>query len=302
MLPIPKVLHPWLLRRLAAPPRLQRFPDWKIGDGNPSSDFVTRWRKEVWRQFESPAVLRWLNGLRVHVHPHNETSECLVKSGLFEPNEMTWLAERLRPGMTFIDVGANMGLYSLFAASVVGPTGRVLAIEPSRREFIQLQANIELNRLGNVVAVQAAAGRDSGEALLQVAEAPHTGHNTLGTFVYPGIKRARTETVPLRPLDDLADEAGLAEVHVIKIDVEGEELGVLQGAGRIIEAHHPALLIEAIETTLDARTAASGSIREWLSQRGYGLFELGPEDEPLIRAPQHKRYESMEMLVALPDR
>jgi FkbM family methyltransferase len=86
--------------------------------------------------------------------------------GSFEPNEFAWLDTILRPGMTFVDVGANDGLYALFAAQRVGPQGKVLAIEPSQREFMRLDRNLRLNRLTNVRAFRLAASSQYGEATL----------------------------------------------------------------------------------------------------------------------------------------
>jgi precorrin-6B methylase 2 len=79
----------------------------------------------------------------------NDLSRCLYVGGTYEPMSSCFFP-KLQPGMTFIDVGANDGLYSLFAAKRVGPTGTVLALEPDRREFARLERNLRLNRLANI--------------------------------------------------------------------------------------------------------------------------------------------------------
>ncbi len=294
-------VHRWMVRRLAARPRLEPYPGWRVGDGHRTSWLIARLRQKIWLRLESPMTLRWLDDLFLHIYPNNETSECLVLTGLFEPNEMAWLGGHLQRGMTFIDVGANMGLYSLFAAGRVGPEGRVLAVEPSGRECEQLRSNLELNGLNNVAIMRTAAARNIGEAQLRVAENRCGGHNTLGTFAYPTTKQARKESVSLRPLDDIVKEANLSEVNVIKIDVEGAELAVLEGACQVIEQYRPAILIEVFDTALKAQGAHSTQLWQWLTQRGYSLYELGSESNSLVRAQQKRKYDVSSNLVALHD-
>ena len=165
--------------------------------------------------------------------------------------------------MTFVDGGANDGIYSLFAARRVGPGGAVLAVEPSGREHRRLLANLERNPDMRVIPVRAALGRAPGEALLAVAEVGHEGQNTIGESVSnPKVATAKHETVPMTTLDGLVEEHGLARVDVVKLDVEGSEVDALLGARKTIERFHPVIQIEA-ETE---RLASQGRTKDELRQ------------------------------------
>src|SRR5262249_47782563 len=146
-------------------------------------------------------VLPWHAQTRVEVALGNDESFCVYVAGSFEPNEFAFLDRTLRRRMTFLDIGANDGLYTLFAARRVGRSGSVLAFEPSSRERRVLERNVALNRLKNVVVVPSALANEAGQATLQIAPALHGGHNTLGGFAYDGVDAVATERVPVEALD-----------------------------------------------------------------------------------------------------
>src|SRR5207249_2412898 len=99
--------------------------------------------------------------------------------GMWEPHISRWIDERLSPGDTFIDVGANIGYYSLLAARRVGPTGSVVAIEPSPKTFRALEANLAQNRLKNVRTVNAAVSDRQATVPLYHGPDTHGGLTTM---------------------------------------------------------------------------------------------------------------------------
>ena len=116
---------------------------------------MTLLRRDIWAYFrqngiDTPILFRWYDGLRLMLYLGNDLSLCLYVLGAFEPNEFAFLRSALEPGMVVLDGGANEGLFSLYSARRVGSRGSVLAVEPSRREFERLLANVALNRLDNV--------------------------------------------------------------------------------------------------------------------------------------------------------
>src|SRR5262249_18542532 len=127
----------------------------------------------------------------------------------------------LRPGDTVVDVGANVGTLTLTAAALVGPEGRVWAIEPHPRPLRYLCANVALNGFANVRTVHAAAGESDG--LLRLTDSRLDDQNRVSADG-PGV------SVPVRRLDDVVPEG---PVRLLKIDVEGFELFVLRGARRV---------------------------------------------------------------------
>src|SRR6266704_1087737 len=221
---IPVRAWTWLGPILARTRPLGWFAGWSFGAAPSEKSLLYRARLFLWsvykyRRLEAPFPIDWLDGLRVLIHPGNDLSRCVYVAGTFEPNEFTFLAQILRPSMCFVDVGANEGMYTVFAAPRVGPTGKVLALEPSSREFRRLTANLELNRLTNVRALQLAASDGPGSGMLRVAGFGHEGLNTLGEFV-GAIEESAIERVKLTPLDDLVEAEGLGHIDALKIDAE----------------------------------------------------------------------------------
>lgn len=279
-----------------ATPHVHVFPGWSFGR---EYYIERRWlplrRGALWefaleKNIPIPLVVRWHAGTRVEVTLADDNSLCLYVAGTFEPNEFACLDRLLRPGMTFLDVGANVGLFSLFAARRVTARGRVVAFEPSSRERAVLQRNIARNRLGNVSVVPMALGAEAGTALLQVAPGLHAGHNTLGGFAYEGVVAERTEEVQIETLDALADRLALDRIDVVKIDVEGAEVKMLQGARTTLMISRPTMLIEANEQALCKQGTSTGELVDLLLSMDYaieifdeatGLTRRRREGEPL---------------------
>ena len=221
-----------------------------------------------------PLEIDWYYGLRLRVYLGNDVSRQLFVGATNEPNEMALVNRMLAPGMVFIDAGANEGMYTLLASRRAGNEGRVYAFEPSAREFERLQANVALNRLENVRCVQAALAESKGEAELKVADEVHAGHNTLGSLVHQGVQELRRETVPLTTVDAFAEEEKLSRVDMIKIDTEGAELRVLQGAARVLRDFRPVLLFEASEASLANQGASREALLDFLGSQGYTVYSF----------------------------
>jgi FkbM family methyltransferase len=198
-------------------------------------------------------ILPWHGDTTVDVTLGNDNSLCLYVCGSFEPNEFVFFDSFMRPGMVFVDVGANDGYYSTFAATRVGKTGRVIAVEPSSRERINLRRNLQRNGLQNVTIVPAALGAAAGEADLRLAEGVHSGHNTLGMFAHDDVAAMRVEQVDVETLDHLVNRLGVTAIDFIKIDVEGAEASVIAGGCATLRAMQPVLLMEINDMALRAQ-------------------------------------------------
>jgi FkbM family methyltransferase len=150
---------------------------------------------------------------------------------LFMTNHENEIMEYFNPneGDTVVDVGAHIGLYSLIAAKRVGPSGKVIAIEPDPENCNLLQRNIELNKLTNVTIFKRAAFSSSSKLKLYLP-GKERGFTKLSTIM---ANRAVTENfleIDATTLDHLMLMQGMTQVNWIKIDVEGAELEVLKGA------------------------------------------------------------------------
>ncbi len=286
----------WLAERVAASPRVQPYPGWTLGTGE--RGVLPKVRRKIWQRLQAPIVVPWLDGLLLNVVPGNETCRSVFITGRYEPNEFSVLGRILKPGMVFLDVGANLGLYSLFASRLVGREGTVVAVEPSSREFEQLAANIRLNDLTNVRAVRAAASDRDGEIQLLVAVAQHSGHNTVGGFAYQDTQLDHRERVRSATLDRLVASQELCRVDVIKADIEGGELHAIRGARETLLRFHPVLLIEVADRSLRHQDASSAQLLDLIAGHGYHFFafsSLTGRPEPAVR----KAYYDSENLLAI---
>lgn len=176
-----------LLRQLAereiGPVETKPSEGWRMGQ--PASDARQALRAQIWESLKDfpddcfPIRLPWMNDTKLEFSHPNETGRQLYVNRSFDPNDFSVLSHFLKPGGTFVDIGANAGLYSIYAASKLGPTGHVFAFEPSRREAASLGRNGDLNRLTNLRCLQLAAGAAEGTATLSVADPEFDGHNSL---------------------------------------------------------------------------------------------------------------------------
>ncbi len=164
-------------------------------------------------RLQRPFVLRWNDGLVFRIVPREQISRALYVSGTYEPSTLVVLRSLLRDGDVLVDVGANVGVFSLVAARWVGPAGRVIAFEPSSRECSRLDDTIALNGLRNVQPVRMACGAEAGTATLRVAVDTYAGLNTLGRgFAYEGVETAQLETVSVTTLDGFVTSHGVGGV------------------------------------------------------------------------------------------
>jgi FkbM family methyltransferase len=165
-------------------------------------------------------------GARMRLHPYNNNCEkkVLFTPQFFDPAERAILREHLRPGCTFIDIGANIGAYSLFVAAFAGPSARIVAVEPQPDIFDKLSYNIALNPFHTVKAVACAVADKGGELTLFV-DPRNRGESSLKIV---GTNEGAQIRVPAVTLLDLVRSEGLARIDAIKLDVEGAEDLILE--------------------------------------------------------------------------
>jgi len=289
-------LSGWLGPRLSAKAVVELFPGWVLGSGQ-RADNASRVRRELWPLLRQPFAVSWLDNSKLFLYPGNETSRSVFVTGRYEPNEFFLLQRVIKPGMTFIDAGANMGLYSIFAARRVGARGTVLALEPSGREFEILQRNVKLNLLTNVITIRKAVSDRASEVELSVAPLEKSGHNTLGAFGYD-TPLAHRERVQAERLDDIVYGEGLARVDVIKMDIEGAEMAALRGAVETLRQFKPVLILELSDRSLQHQGTGSGEVLAWLEQQGYRVFCFDPATGLPVALQPRPHFDSENIIAA----
>jgi FkbM family methyltransferase len=225
-------------------------------------------------------------GSRMLVRTDDLIGRVLAVSGEWEPNVTAALRHALEPGDVFLDIGAHIGYYTLFAARMVGPGGRVYAFEPAPANYRALQANIELNGLRNVTALELAVGETPGRATLYEGPGDNSGMATLNPMLAAKSTPPVAQLdVDVRPVASVVPEEDLARVRAIKIDVEWQEVEVLRALGPIFELELPvSVFVEWTPRRVEPGAGAelrhlceSHGLTIYRLRSGYSLERLFPE-------------------------
>jgi FkbM family methyltransferase len=185
--------------------------------------------------------------------------------------ELNHLETILLAGNTFVDVGANLGIYTLVASRIVGPSGRVISFEPSLQSFAQLEENISLNGFKNIMAARVALSDKTGQAFLY--HGSDAGKNSLGSAP---CEEPKGEVVATQSLDEALHQLSVETVDVIKMDVEGAEELVLLGANRTVALHRPIVLFEINPEASGRLGLSPHGAFDLLAASDYEFFAIKP--------------------------
>jgi FkbM family methyltransferase len=178
-----------------------------------------------------------------------------------EPAVLAAIRDRLEDGSLFIDAGANIGFYTVVGAKAVGPAGRVFAVEMMPDTLDRLRETVEMNRVADRVTILPhALARRSGEEVVATVESGKFGQASIARDPHAG---ERQLTVRTKTLDDLIP--GDQPVRLIKLDLEGAELGALQGATRILQR---------TEAIIFEQLGADRTVAEFLERQGFAMRRL----------------------------
>ena len=217
---------------------------------------ILRWPLSlIPREAEVPILRGPLRGKKwvVGAGPH----ACWV--GTYEVDRLRAFAAATGAGNAVYDIGANVGIYSLLASSCVGPSGIVYAFEPQERNLQFLRRHMTLNHVENCEIFAAALSNSEGTRRFAAAH----WESSMGRLSAEG-----ELVVPSTTLDAcIYGEKRLRPPNILKIDVEGGELEVLEGANRVLMEFHPAVFLEVHGTELHAQC------RALLAGKGYRLEE-----------------------------
>ena len=215
---------------------------------------------------------------------------------VWEPSVSKVISNILGPGDLFIDVGANIGYDTLLASKIVGKNGRVIAIEAASAIFHQLESNVDRNRAGNVRMVNVAVAEKRGELMLYGGDAWNQGRTS--PIAREGLHPI--ETVETIPLDEILTAEERRRVKLIKIDIEGGELPVLDRLTKTFDLYGNQLhiLVEISEEptgqatelfrTLVANRFAAFSIANEYSIKSYLKSTAPVPPLPITRLPSHQ--------------
>jgi FkbM family methyltransferase len=203
--------------------------------------------------------------------PHSET----MYYGDYAPEIALLLEKFLRPGMTFLDVGANVGYFSAFALNLIGIQGRVYSFEPVPAFFARLENVAKLNPQYHLRCNQVALGDKPCTQMISVCGKQNIGWNTM----VPGFmdSSAASEVLPVnvQRLDTYLSDESIGGVDLIKIDVEGFELPVLRGAEGFLKnpRNRPPIICEVAPGAYAKLGCSLGELRSFMEQFGYTCYD-----------------------------
>jgi FkbM family methyltransferase len=226
--------------------------------------------KSIWwqgykRLAKRPITVPLFETMKLRCYPDSVSASNVMYFGdYYEFDEMLFVRRYLRPGDGFIDGGANIGTYSLLAAKIVGPSGRVEAFEPDRVAVLRLRENIALNALSNVHVHEAALSETQGRFLFAQG---WDVSNRLVSLAETGLHTVEVDTVRL---DDHLEPDMAYEMA--KLDLEGSELAALRGArNHLLAANPPIWQLEAMESQLLKRGTSRDEVAIFLRDCGYAF-------------------------------
>jgi FkbM family methyltransferase len=220
---------------------------------------VARWE---WIRFRGRPAILTLGPFSVIARPHDGIGRLICYFGEGADEVLLFIRRYITEGMTVVDVGANIGTHSLYAARQTGPTGRVVAFEPEPETANVLRSNVEWNGVKAIMEIRAAGlGESKGTARLNVNK----------DSAKSSLVREGSSTVEVR-LESLDGAFEGVSIDLLKIDVEGADYEVLSGGRSLFEHTPPAcVVIEVTERTEE--------IREFFERYGYRLLSYQHNDD-----------------------
>ena len=213
---------------------------------------------------------RVVEGNRMYVNPTNNLN--LFLTGLYEPLETQVIRDHVRTGDTVLDVGANIGYFTLLCAKLVGENGRVFAFEPDTVNFGWLERNVRVNGFQNVVLVRKAVSSKTGTAKLYVSSR-YKGDNR----IYDSEDGRRTFNLEAVALNDFFD-GFTGRIDFIKLVIQGAEQAALEGMQKILQSNSNLKLVTMFwPGGLERSGGGPKDYLELLLSNGFRLYDINEE-------------------------
>jgi len=164
--------------------------------------------------------------------------KCIIDLGVFEVTSTEVVRKLVKPGNVVIDVGANIGYYTVLLSKLVGDAGKIISFEPTENYRKILQKNIDENNITNCMIFPYGLSNQNINAEICIGECSATMHWV------DNIRPQNTENITLYKLDDIVDKLGVSQIDFIKVDIDGHEPAFLDGAKRTLTNYDPVILLE----------------------------------------------------------
>jgi FkbM family methyltransferase len=235
------------------------------------TDFLENIDIKFWESRPEYRIKMLKDDLSIKLFNDSFLSEVIWNNN-FENKEQAFIKSYLKEGDVFLDIGANIGLYTLLASKAVGNSGKIFAFEPSPKTFIRLTENVAHNHLTNCILENIALSNVEGEFSIMLSQEGFDAWNslakpTMGNLYYE-------EKVTTKTLDSFIDEAEIKKINFIKIDVEGWEINVLKGASNYLINNDPTILFEVAQDSLINAGFSVKELFEILNSYGFTIFRI----------------------------
>lgn len=219
------------------------------------------------RAVTNPMVIRVREGFAMQIDGSSQTGRMLYATGEYESETSLLIQRLLRPGDTMLDVGANIGYFTILGARAAGVRGRVVAFEPMPQVRQRLERNIALNRVTNVVVRSEALSDTPGPSTFYAGPADDTGLASLRPLdgsTQVDVMRARFDDI-WNPSDRVA---------LVKIDVEGAEMAAIGGMTECLKRDAPHVILEVTDGYLRAMGSSADALVAHLLGFGYSAYRI----------------------------
>lgn len=213
--------------------------------------------------------IKLVPGVKIRCHPDSYSAAAVLYCGLYDYDEMNFLLRYLHPEDSILDIGANVGVYTLLAASKI-QAGSVHSFEVLPKNYARLQENLRLNQFCQVKTYQIAVSDQPGTVGLNLAEGdsmPFITHSETN----------KTITVPTDTLDNLLQNQFVTNLTLVKMDIEGAELLALKGAASLLKQQRPYVWILEINDSVSNFGHRKQDIVAFVHSYGYSLYRYSAD-------------------------
>lgn len=253
-------------------------------------NILIKWPRIVWRKFWYRAIhgplkqiyfgsngfhiLKDVYGTKFRYHAWDTTPLNKILPRENHAQEFAAFKKLIKPGNTVFDVGANIGLHSVFMSRLVGPQGSVHVFEPVPDTFAELKETLKLNKLTNVTTINAALYDQEGTGTINVFDQQYHEWSTFGSPSFDGVTPKTTVEVRLNTLDAYCEKNNIDHIDFLKIDVEGFEKQVISGALTMLRYKKiDYLSFEISEIPLKGAGITSREVFDLLESVGYTVYK-----------------------------
>jgi FkbM family methyltransferase len=208
------------------------------------------------------------NGNRYWLDDQRYLHQEIIRSGVYESETTQFFNKFIKPGWNVIDIGANIGYYTVLLAKLTGPTGKVYTFEPTRKYFGYLSRNVRENDLNNVILNRIGLSNKKGKVKLKF-------DNSSATAFWTGDKKPEySEVINLVSLDNYLKYYSMSRLDLIKVDVDGCEPDLLKGAVRTLKKYQPVIVMEVSHSHLLKYGITAWDYFSILKNLGYLIYTI----------------------------